>query len=349
MRRPPPVRRIVTAVLMVSLAVVASGQPVSATHSSTRPRISNAGCDAFADYFTIEFLVAFAAAFAGLGEELGGTTEQGSGRPVTKEDIQDVFHLIFSPKLEDVTGTLAREAPRSIRSLFAKQQAVFARGVEKLEALGLTKKQIQVLAQLNLTADTDIKELLGDVDIPKARITAAARDFGKDADALDLNDVVTKSQQAAFQRTGSTCGVFPISDVDCESLVGTDLTSRLVGGVATVTNDDGSCVYAGPKDPGSDAPAMVIDVYKTRRSFARLVEQLQGTGEEVDADTHLGDGFSTFASTKTCGKTLYARTTDATLVIAVCAPNDGDVATDDLLAVRDEVVAGRSILDRKSG
>ena len=36
-------------------------------------------------------------------------------------------------------------------------------------------------------------------------------------------------------------------------------------------------------------------------------------------------------------------------MIAVCAPNDGAVATEDLLAVRDEVVAARSILNQKSG
>jgi hypothetical protein len=342
-------RRVVVAALIVALVIVASGLPASSTQPSTRASITNAGCDALADYFTIEFLVAFAAAFAGLGEELGGTTEPGSDRPVTREDIQDVFHLIFSPKLEAVTGTLAREAPRSIRGLFAKQRAVFAKGVDKLEGIGLTRKQIQALAKLDLAPDTDIKDVIGDVDIPRARIVNAARDFGKDADALDLDDVVTKPQQAAFQRTGSTCGVFPIRDLDCASLVGTDLTGRLVGGASTVTNDDGSCIYAGPKDPGADEPEMVIDVYKTQRSFARLVGQLQGRGEEVDADTHVGDGFSTFTSTKTCGRTLYARTTDGTIVIAVCAPNDGAVATEDLLAVRDEVVAARSILNEKSG
>jgi hypothetical protein len=335
-------------VLAVAVASLAGGAPVSAVQPST-PRISDAGCDAFADYFTIEFLVAFATAFAGLGEELGGNTEPGSGRPVTKEDIQDVFHLIFSPKLENVTGTLAREAPRSIRGLFAKQRAVFAKGVDKLEALGLTKRQIRTLARLDLAPDTDIKEVLGEVDIPRARITAAAREFGKDADALDLDGVVTRPQQAAFRGSGSSCGVFPARDVDCGALVGAEVASRLVGGAATVTDDNGSCVYAGPKDPGGDEPEMVIDVYETRRSFARLVETLQGSGDELDTDTHLGDGFATFSSTKTCGKTLYSRTTDSTVVVAVCAPNDGDVATADLLSVRDEVVAARSILNRKSG
>ena len=107
MRRPTPLRRVVVAALMVAVAIVASAQPASPTQPSTRASISNAGCDAFSDYFTIEFLVVFATAFAGLGEELGGTTEPGTDRPVTKEDIQDVFHLIFSPKLEDVTSTLA--------------------------------------------------------------------------------------------------------------------------------------------------------------------------------------------------------------------------------------------------
>jgi hypothetical protein len=139
-----------------------------------------------------------------------------------------------------------------------------------------------------------------------------------------------------------------VSDINCQTLVGDELTSPLIGGAATVKNDSGSCTYQGPKDPGGDAPVMIIDVYQTPRSFARLVEQLGG-GEQIDADTHLADGFSTFSSTKTCGKTLYSRTADSSVVIAVCPPNDGPIATQDLVAVRDAVVAARSILSKKSG
>jgi hypothetical protein len=338
-------RHVVATVVIAALVVAATAAPAPAS----RARISAAGCDAFADYFTIEFLVAFASAFAGLGDELGTDgAAKGKKNPVTKEDIQDVFHLVFSPKLEAVTATLAREAPKSIRGLFARQRDVFARGVHQLAGIGLTKRQLAALAKLDLKPDTDIKSVLGDVDLPKAELTAAAREFGKHADDLDLNDVVSKDQQRDFQRTGATCGVFPVTGLDCKSLVSTDLTRALVGGTAKVTNDQGTCTYAGPKDPGGDEPVMMIDVYKTPRAFGRLVEQLQG-GESIDEDTHLSQGFSTFSSTKTCGKTLYGRTSDSTVVIAVCAPNDGDIDTARLEQARDEVVAARSILGTKSG
>ena len=333
--------------MIVAVSLSAAALPAPAAAPSTRAqKLSTAACDAFADYFTIEFLVAFASAFAGLGEELdsgsGGGDEQ-----ITKEDIQDIFHLVFSPRLESVTATLGKEAPKSIRGLFAKQRAVFADGIDKLEEIGVTKKQLVALARLDLSADADVKQILGDVDIPKRKLTAAAREFGKRADALDLNDEVSKAQQRDFQQTGTTCGVFPASARDCEQLVASDLSSPLVGGEPTVGNNDGSCTYAGPTGADGDEPVMAVDVYQTPRTFERLVEQLQGA-EELDPDTRLADGFSSFSSTKTCGKTLYTRTDDQSIVIAVCPPGDGEIDTADLLRVRDSILS-RSVLDRKSG
>jgi hypothetical protein len=345
--RIPTLSRAAIAAVISAVLLGATALPASASSHRTRALISTAGCDAFADYFTIEFLVGFASAFAGLGDELGGTKSKG-GDVVTKEDVQDVFHLVFSPKLERVTGTLAREVPRSIRGLFARQRDVFAKGVDKLEQLGLTKKQIAALAVLDLKPDTDVKAVIGDVDLPTAKITSAARDFGKDADELGLDSQVSKSQQRDFERTASTCGVFPARDVDCESLVSSDTTNGLVGGAATVTNDNGSCTYEGPKDPGGDEPVMVVDVYRTPRTFARLVEQLQG-GEPLDPDTYVARGFSTFSSTKTCGKTLVSRTDDSTVVVALCSPGGGEIADASLVGVRGDRVAGGAILTHQCG
>ena len=336
------------AILLPLLLALASIPSVAA--STPAQRLSDEACDAFADYFTIEFLVAFASAFAGLGDDLGADSGNGKGQgaSTTKEEIENTFHLIFSPKLEAITGTLAEESPKSIRKLFAKQQAVFAEGVDLLEEAGLTKKQLAALAELDLSPDTDLDQVLGDVKISKKKIKAAAKEFGKSASALDLNDKATAAQQRAFQQTGTRCGVFPESDIDCESLVAPELSARLVGGEATVKNDDGSCTYAGPVGADGDEPVMIVDVYPSARSFDRLVRQLPNA-QKIDDDSAVADGFSSFSSAKTCGKTLFSKTGDDTIVVALCPPGDGDVAVDDLTEVRDSVVDARSILSKRSG
>jgi len=332
------------AALLVTLVA-----PTIATAAAPRVQLSNKACDAFADYFTIEFLVAFASAFAGLGEDLGSDSGRGSGNgsngggkeSVSAKEIADTFHLVFSPKLANITGTLADEGPRSIRRLFAKQRDVFEYGVELLRKAGLSNKQISALATLDLSPDTDLDEVLGETDIPEKKIEEAADQFGERTGELDLNDEATPRQQRAFQRAGSGCGVFPDSDIDCESLVPSELAAPLVGGEPDVTNDDGSCTYTGPSPSDNDEPVLAVDVYPSARTFERLIEQLQG-GQKIDDDAYVTEGFSSFSSIKTCGRTLYSRTDRDTVVVALCPPGDGEVADADLIAVRDAVVAARS-------
>jgi hypothetical protein len=333
----------------ISLALLASSVltiagPATAGASTPRQKLSNEACDGFADYFTIEFLVAFASAFAGLG---GESAKADDGSTVTADDVANTFHLIFSPKLEKITGTLAAESPKSIRKLFARQHAVFAQGVDMLEELGLTKRQLKVLSELDLSPNTDVAQLLGEVKVSKAKLLTAAKDFGKIAAPLDLNDSTTAAQQRAFQQTGTRCGVFPESDLDCESLVGTELSAPLVGGDPAVKNDQGSCTYTGPAGADGDEPVMIVDVYPSPRTFDRLIKALPDA--EKVGDAYVADGFSSFSSTKTCGKTLYSQNDGDTIVVALCPPGDGDVNADDLLQVRDAVVAARSILNKRSG
>jgi len=324
---------LATTFLFVGLAL-----PATTVGASTRRApLSNKTCDAFVDYFQIEFLVAFANAFAGVGQD-SGTGVGGNDRSPTREQVQDTFHLILSPKLEVLTGTLARGGPKSIRSLFARQQAVFARGIRLLGDAGLTKSQLEALANLDLSPDTDVSQVLGDVKLSKRKIAAAAKEFGKHSGDLNLDDKTTPAQQRAFLKAGTGCGVFPGTDAACDELVSNELQRRLLGGATTVKDDQGSCTYTGPKDAHGDEPVLIVDLYGSQRTFDRLVEQLQG-GEKVNPDTYLTEGFSSFANTKTCGRTLYSKTADGTLVVALCRPNDDPVATDDLTEVRDSVVA----------
>jgi hypothetical protein len=341
-RRSP--RAPIVAIATIGALVLVLALPAGAGAASRAAKPSEKACDGFADYFTIEFLVAFASAFAGVGSSsLDGTTSGtggtgGTGSSISGEEIQDIFHLIFSPKLEAVTALLAHEAPPSIQGLFAKQQAVFTRGIDILEGLGLTKHQLQQLATLDLSPDTDVTKLLGDVKISRAKLRAAGKKFGKDAGALDLNRVVSRTQQRAFQQTGTQCGVFPKSPVKCASLVDAGVAAPLLGGAPVVKAEQGSCTYTGPAEPGADEPVMVVDVYPTPRTFGRFAKQLQNP-EKLDADSYLTDGFSSFASSKTCGKTLYSRTTAHTIVVALCPPDGAEVTPAQLEQVRDAAAA----------
>ena len=332
---------VVVALLTLIATLPGLVVPASTASAARTSKVSDKACDGFADYFTIEFLVAFASAFAGIGSGgLGGSgsSKGGTSSSVSAEEIQDIFHLIFSPKLQAVTALLAHEAPSSIQGLFAKQEAVFNRGVDILEGLGLTRKQLQQLAALDLSPNTDVSKVLGDVKVSKAKLRAAGKEFGRDAGALDLNRVVNRAQQRAFQRTGTQCGVFPDSRIKCGSLVGTEVSAPLVGGAPTVKDKQGSCTYTGPAEPGADEPLMIVDVYPTPRTFERFAKQLQSP-QNVDADTYLADGFSSFASSKTCGKTLYSRTAADTIVVALCPPGDAEVTADQLVSVRDAAAA----------
>lgn len=324
---------VVLGALTVGLVV-----PTATVGASTRRApLSTKACDAFVGYFQIEFLVAFANAFAGVAEDAGPDLG-GSGTGPTREQVQDTFHLILSPKLEGLTGTLAAEGPKSIRSLFARQQAVFARGIRLLSDAGLTKKQLKSLANLDLSPNTDMSQVLGDTKLSKKKLAAAAKEFGKRSGDLNLDDKTTPAQQRAFLEAGTGCGVFPGTDTPCDELVSSELQQQLLGGATTVKDDQGSCTFTGPKDARGDEPTLIVDLYGSQRTFDRLVEQLQG-GEKVDPDTYLTEGFSSFANTKTCGRTLYSKTADGTLVVALCRPNDATVATSDLTEVRDSVVA----------
>ena len=215
---------------------------------------------------------------------------------------------------------------------------MFARGIALLGDAGLTRKQLTALANLDLSPDTDVSQVLGDVKLSKKKIAAAAKEFGKRSGDLNLDDKTTPAQQRAFLKAGTGCGVFPGSDVACDELVSSELQQQLLGGATTVKDDQGSCTYTGPKDARGDEPTLIVDLYGSQRTFDRLAKQLQG-GEKVDPDTYLTEGFSSFANTKTCGRTLYSKTADGTLVVALCRPNDATVATSDLTEVRDGVVA----------
>ncbi|MCJ7671214.1 MAG: hypothetical protein MUP67_04100 [Acidimicrobiia bacterium] len=305
-----PWKRRLLAAAVGALLVLGASSPAIATTLAKEPTPpTRAACEAFADYFQIEFLVAFASAFAGIGDK-----QQAAA---TEAEIRDTFHLLLSPKLEQVTRTLADGTDPALHRLFVRQARAFARGKTLLEGVGLSKEQIQILSALDLTAETDLEQVIGDVDLDKQELKRVVKKFASSSKDVNLNDA-TRKERRAFQNAGSLCGVFPVG-VNCDRVVTTDEATAVLGARATTKNQDGTCTYSGPAGNGGDAPELAVDVYQSSLAFDRL--STSGQGENVpgagDAAVAVG-GFNSFSRTNTCGRTLYVKRAEQTVVVAAC-------------------------------
>ena len=293
-----------------ALLVIGAPPPASA---AARPRLmqapTRAACEAFADYFQVEYLVAFASAFAGIGDK--------EKAKATAVEIRDTFHLLLSPKLEQVTRTLADGTDPALRKLFVRQARGFARGVALLEGVGLTKEQIQKLSELDLKPETDLQKVVGDVNLDKAELKRSVKKFGASAKSIDLNEATSKERRA-FTAAGSACGVFPVG-VNCARVVTPDEAAAVLGGEATTKNQDGTCTYTSSAGNGGDAPELAVDVYQSSLAFDRLGTSAQGQGVPgVGDEAAVVDGFNAFSSTNTCGRTLFVKQAEQTVVVAAC-------------------------------
>jgi hypothetical protein len=315
---------------VVVIAVVLVPSPASAAVGrAPKP----AFCNAFAQYFDLSFQIQFVKAFAGA-----------TGDETAQEQVGDVFVLILSPKLENLTSTMADTAPRPIRSLFADQAQVFARGSDALEDLGITRQQIETLAKAPVDlSNEDLNALLGEVDVSEQDLEAAAAEF--DGDAVLETAEASPAKQASFERAIQACGIVPITGLDCDELVTPDEAAAALGSAAQVDTENGSCVYVGSAQDTGDPAELTVEVYEGSRAYQRLTQDatnqsVPGLGERATAI----EGYATFSSTKTCGRTIVADDGERTVVVALCVPDVDDEApigtlTDVTTSVLDRVGA----------
>jgi hypothetical protein len=304
-------RRTAAATLVGVLLLLAATAPVAAADPkpSAQPPTRGA-CEAFADYFQIEYLVAFASAFASLG---------GKQQPKDAEaQIRDTFHLILSPKLQKITETLAAGTRPPARRLFVQQGKVYAKGVALLEGVGLTKDQIQKLSELDLKPETDLQQVIGDVQLDKQELNRAVKKFGATTANLDLNEATAK-ERAAFQAAGTACGVFPAA-LDCATVVTRAEAGSLLGATPKVANEDGTCTYTvAARSAGGDDAVLAVDAYKSSLAYDRLTSSAQNQAVPGVGDAAVAvDGFNAFSSIKTCGRTLITKQAEQTVVVAAC-------------------------------
>jgi len=304
-------------VAVVTAAALAAPSPAGASlHHAPEP----AFCDAAAEFFDLSFQVQFVKAFAGLSDD-----------PSVQEKVGDVFALVLSPKLENLTSTMADTGPRRVRSLFADQAEVFGRGIEVLVDLGVTRQQVQTLARapVDLT-NSDLEALLGDVSVSEAELEAAAAEFDGDAALEDIG--APPAKRAAFERAIGACGIVPSTGLDCDELVTPDEAADVLGSEAQAESSNGSCVYVASGSDTGDEAELTVEAYQGSRAYQRLTQGTQNQsvpdlGERATAI----EGYATFGSTKTCGRTLVVDDGARTVVVALCLPAASDEAPIDTL------------------
>jgi hypothetical protein len=323
------VRRVVPCLVVCALAVVAPSAAGATVERAPKPTF----CNAFSEYFDLSFQIQFVKAFAGA-----------TGDESAQEQVGDVFTLVMSPKFEHLASTMADSAPKQIRSMFADQAKVFARGAGVLEDLGVTRQQIQTLATAPVElSNDDLTALLGKVDISKADLEAAATKFNGDA-ALERSDA-SQGKRAAFERAITACGIVPGTDVDCDELVEPEEAAAILGSAAQVDASDGSCVYEGSAQDTGDPAELTVEVYEGSRAYQRFTEdaQIQSVPDLGKRATAI-DGYATFSRTKTCGRTIVVDDGSRTVVVALCVPD-----TDDEAPIVPLTDLTRSVLDRVGG
>jgi hypothetical protein len=199
--------RLVALTLGVAILATLLGVGAAADVQSAAPTPGDSYCSAFGDYYKVSFTVEFIVRLAGSFNDTATSTGSQSKKQASPDEIRSTLFLVFSPKMEHVTGTLANRGAAILRSLFKKQQSVFARGVVLLQQAGLTRKQIEVLANARVDANnTDIERLTGKAKLSAKKLTDLAKRFRRDLQALGNGST---KENAAFKSAGTKCGAFP--------------------------------------------------------------------------------------------------------------------------------------------
>jgi hypothetical protein len=321
--------RVVLVAAVATAGLLLGAVPATAARPAAGTPPSPDACEAFSDYFQIEFLVAFASAFAQVGDQKDAAKAEA--------EIRNSFHLLLSPKLEQVTQTLAEGTGAPLRKLFRQQAKAFGKGVAMLDDLGLTAEQIQKLADVELTAETDLQAVVGEVDLDKQELSRATKKFGATADSIDINGATAK-QKDAFSAAGSACGVFPVGG-ECKALVTADEAEAFLGAPAETADDDGTCTYTAKAGSAQNDLELAVDVYESTLAYDRLTASSQNQSVPGVGDAAIAvDGFNAFSSIKTCGRTLFVKQGDRTVVVAACA-GDTPPTAESLVGIANNVLA----------
>lgn len=324
-------RALVAAAVAVTVAVATPA--VAAASSVPRGAApSDTFCAAITDHYKLGFLIALASAFAQVGDDDKKSEE-------AVEEITNTLQLVLSPKLEQVTTTLAEEAPTgALAKVFRRHAKAYKQGVKALRDAGVSDEAIDALSRLDENADPDSATQETGISDEQLKLVAKkwGREFGDDLDTESLPGTVA----ADYADAGGACGVFPDRGVQCKEIVSRADVKAVIGTVAKSEDEGGSCTYES-KDPSDGEPdKVVIDVYKSPRAFDTLTE---GTNVQNQSVPDLGDeavaleGINSFTSSSTCGRTIVVRDGDRTVVVGACT-RDEDVDISDVTHLTEQVL-----------
>ncbi len=330
----PSWKRRTVALALGAILVLGASAPAMASSVAKDPKPpTRAACAAFVDYFQIEVLVALASGFAQAGNKKKSEK--------TANNIRDTFRLVLSPKLQQVTQTLADGTDPAVRTLFAQAAKAYGRGVALLEGAGLSKTQIAKLAKFDLKPDMDLQQVVGDVNLSKQKLKQAVKEFSSSfsSSAAQVDPKrATSKQRSGFQALSSSCGASPV-EVDCSSIVTADEAAAFLGVAVTTENDDGPCTYTGPDDEDGRAAELAVSVWSSLLIYDQLTEGVPSQSVPGVGDAAVViNGFSTEGRGGTCGRTLFVKQGEHTVSVAACT-GDTDPTTEALAGVANSVLA----------
>jgi len=292
-------------------------------------------CSVWEDTLPAMFVLGLADAFA----EAGGSTNTTTVGTTTDTGMaDDVLLLLLSPRLQALFEAAADASSADAADAFRQAAEAMAGGVERLADAGLSEDEIDQLREADLTAEEDLPT--GSVD--EAALQRAAEGFSDELDEVfgGLDDAAPSE---AFEELVAACGEQVTGGVDPCDLLGGDTITSVVGSGPTVDGPQSgfaggvSCVWEG--DDGSELAVTVAaasyydqvsDAYE-----ASGVEQVSGLGDEA----FVADGFNYAAGGGTSGRSLFVKTGERTVVVAV-DPADGEPTNDQLSTLAEEVLGG---------
>lgn len=315
-----------------SIAPATTEQPATTVRADRDDEQARAEfCAIWNDTMPAMFALGLAGAFADDGTT--GTTRAAGTDTSGTDDTDEVLLLLISPRLEGLF-TAAAEATSGFDDEFRAAAEVMANGSERLADAGLTDEEIDALRNADLSSGEPPTTGLDDAALKKA-----AAGFRDELDQLEaelgggagevLDELINSCQQVV---TGGVDTCELIDDATVESVVGQEAQ---VEGPEPGFAGGTSCVWEGVD--GSRLAVSVADAsYYEQVAGAydhAAKEAVTGVGDEA----FVADGFNYASGGGTSGRSLFVKSGDRTVVVAI--DHDGDVvATADLRDLADDVL-----------
>jgi hypothetical protein len=197
---------------------------------------------------------------------------------------------------------------------------------------------IQAIADADLTPRSDPTTLAEEHNVTKEQLEAAGKKYRSIIEPVQSGTAASPQARSASEKAVKECGIVPDTKVACTNLLADADVATVLGGSATLDDDNG-CLWTTGSGSSSDESNLAVLVYANRVAYDRFVKLHDG-GEPVAG---LGDrsvaaaGFSGQGVGGTCGRTIVTLAGARTVHVALCR-RDHDVTNDEVAAVVRQVL-----------